>query len=77
MNGRDCDIYSVSVVFVNFKQNYQYAMDRETSVCLGWQREQSVSGYQSSGDDGFVCTRFDTEQIDFIPETVIENYNYN
>ncbi|WP_313152903.1 hypothetical protein [Lacrimispora sp.] len=36
-----------------------------------------ISGYQDSGNDGFICTRFDTEQIEFIPETVIENNHYN
>lgn len=66
--GRTCDYYEISVKFMNFEQKYQFAIDKETYICMDWQSEKNISGYKESGNDSFTCTRFDTEQIDLEKE---------
>lgn len=62
--GRTCSIYEISVTVVNFEQKYQFAIDQETYVCLEWNSEKNISGYETAGEGNFACTRFDTEGID-------------
>lgn len=66
--GRICDVYTISIRFVNFEQSYQIAVDRETHACLENKSEKNISGFHESGDDGFTCIRFDTEAVDLRKE---------
>lgn len=66
--GRTCDVYSVTVQFVNFEQTFRYSIDQETGVCLRLESEKNISGVEIDGEEGFSCERFDTEEIDLRKE---------
>lgn len=70
--GRSCDIYSISIKFVNFEQRYQYAIDQETFACLEVKSEENISGFEKAGSGSFTCVRFDTDKIDLQKE-LLEN----
>lgn len=66
--GRMCDIYSVTVQFVNFEQTFYYSVDRETGVCMKLVSDKNISGTELGGEEGFTCVRFDTEQVNLREE---------
>lgn len=68
ISDRPCDIYSVSVGFINFKQQYTYAIDKETFACLSCESKKDISGSKLSGGENFLCVRFNTNNINLINE---------
>lgn len=66
--GRNCDVYEISIVFVNFEQKFQYSIDKESNICLELKSEKNISGFEKAGDESFVCIRYDVEQIDLRTE---------
>ena len=66
--GRTCDVYSVTVQFVNFEQTFRYSIDQETGICLRLESEKNISGVEMDGEEGFSCVRFDMEEIDLRKE---------
>jgi len=61
--GRTCDIYAVEVKILQFTQDYTFAVDQETMVCLAWNSETKVAGFEMDSNGSFTCTRFDTERV--------------
>jgi len=74
--GCKCNIYEIVVKVFNFEQRYQFAVDQQNYICLSWKSIKNISGYDEMGDESFLCTRFDTEEIDLKKEFLTsENYN--
>lgn len=64
ISGRECAVYMVETGAANFSVVYQFYVDKETGICLGWEEEKSISGYEMESDgEVFRCTEFLTENI--------------
>lgn len=68
--GRQCKVYEITVKIVNFEQNFQFAIDQETCICLSWESVKNISGYEEAGEENFRCIRFDTENINLEEELI-------
>lgn len=49
---RNCNLYRITLNVINFEQKYQFAVDQETAVCMEWESEKNISGYEEHGDGG-------------------------
>ena len=64
ISGRDCDVYRIETGAGNFSVTYQFYVDNETGICLGWEEGKEISGYELEADgEVFRCTEFLTENI--------------
>lgn len=64
ISGRDCDVYRIETGTGNFSVTYQFYVDEETGICLGWEEGKEISGYELEADgEVFRCTEFLTENI--------------
>lgn len=68
---RDCDVYTLSLKIVNFKQSYKMLVDCESGICMSWWGMTEVSS-NKTGKTGFECVKFATENIDF-SSYILEN----
>lgn len=66
--GRKCNVYEIAVKVVNFEQIYRFAVDQDTYICLNWESEKNISGFEETGEGSFTCTRFETEGVDLEKE---------
>lgn len=61
---RTCDVYKVETGAGNFLVTYQFYVDQETGVCLGWEEGKAIGDYELEADrEVFRCTEFLTEDI--------------
>lgn len=74
IEGRKCDVYSITVKIVNFEQKYTFAVDQETQICMKWVSEKNISGHEEAGDESFICTRFDTGEFELTDELLERKY---
>lgn len=66
--GKPCMTYGVEVSLSKFIQKYQFSIDNQYYICLEWKSEKEVFGHEEDGDKSFLCTRFDTDNIDLLNE---------
>lgn len=64
VSGRECAVYKIETGAGNFSVTYQFYVDQETGICLGWEEGKEISGHELEADgEVFRCTEFLTENI--------------
>lgn len=61
---RSCDVYSLELKIVNFTQDYELVVDRDTGVCMSFYGTSSVNSKETQ-KSGFECVSYRTEDLDF------------
>lgn len=61
--GRNCNEYSITLDIGNFTQEFAFASDNATGVCLKWENNKNISGFDVSEGGSFYCTRYETSGI--------------
>lgn len=41
---------------------------------MKWESEKTISGYEEAGGESFICTRFDTEEIELETDLTVTKY---
>ena len=59
--GRACDLYRIDMTLGAYEQDDLLAIDQETGVCMRWDIESQVDGYELSAEGSFSCVQFETE----------------
>lgn len=62
--GRECYVYTLKVGGDKTGVRYDYYVDKETGICLGYESGMSAAGFDLGADsDVFRCTEFVTENV--------------
>lgn len=78
ISGRDCDVYRIETGAGNFLVTYQFYVDEETGICLGWEEGKEISGHELEADgEVFRCTEFLTENIPSLTSLLEDGENHS